>query len=158
MRNAAAEAVRVRPLAREDRAAWEPLWAGYNDFYERSLPPEVIETGWARFFDPAEPVHAALAERGGRVVGLVHYLFHRSTSAIEPVCYLQDLFTDPAERGRGVGRALIYHVYDAARAAGSSRVYWHTQDRNFTAMKLYDRVADRSGLVRYCREMGAPSP
>jgi GNAT superfamily N-acetyltransferase len=145
----------VRPLARDDRAAWERLWAGYNAFYERSLPPETIETGWLRFFDPGEPVHAAVAEKEGRIVGLVHYLFHRSTSAIEPVCYLHDLFTDPAARGGGVGRALILHVYEAAAAAGCTRVYWHTGGSNFVAMKLYDQVAERSGFVRYVHDLPA---
>ena len=87
------------------------LWDGYNAFYERSGPtalaPEITAMTWSRFFDAYEPVHALVAERGGKLLGLTHYLFHRSTTAIEPNCYLQDLFTDPAARVKGVGRALI---------------------------------------------------
>jgi GNAT superfamily N-acetyltransferase len=83
------------------------------------------------------------------LLGLTHYLFHRSTTAIEPVCYLQDLFTSNAARGRGIGRALINRVYEQARLAGSSRVYWQTHQTNLTAMQLYDKVAERSGFVVY---------
>ena len=104
---------------------------------------------WARFFDAYEPVHGLVAQSDGRLVGLTHYLFHRSTTAIEPLCYLQDLFTNEAARGSGVGRALIEAVYDRARLAGSPRVYWQTQETNHTAMLLYDKVAERSGFIVY---------
>jgi GNAT superfamily N-acetyltransferase len=104
---------------------------------------------WARFFDHYEPVHALVAESGGELLGLTHYLFHRSTTAIEPTCYLQDLFTNAAVRGKGVGRALINGVYEQAKLAGSSRVYWLTHETNATAMQLYDKVAERPGFVIY---------
>ena len=100
--------VLVRPIEERDRPAWAPLWDGYNAFYGRSgetaLAPEITETTWRRFFDPAEPVYGLVAEVEGRVVGLTHYLFHRSTTKIELTCYLQDLFTAQELRGRGVGR------------------------------------------------------
>jgi GNAT superfamily N-acetyltransferase len=147
----------VRPIARGDREAWQPLWDGYNAFYGRSGPtalaPEITETTWARFFDEAEPVHALVAERDGRLVGIVHYLFHRSTTMIGLNCYLQDLFTDADARGGGVGRALIEAVYERARAAGSTRVYWHTHETNKTAMRLYDQVATNGGFVVYSATM-----
>jgi GNAT superfamily N-acetyltransferase len=143
----------VRPVERTDFAEWLPLWDGYNEFYGRSgptaLPREVTEMTWARFFDGYEPVHALVAAREERLVGLVHYLYHRSTTMMSPTCYLQDLFTLASERGRGVGRALIEAVYERARAAGAGRVYWQTHETNQTAMKLYDQVAERSGFVVY---------
>lgn len=145
--------IRVRPLEQSDRAAWAPLWDGYNAFYGRSgptaLPPAITETTWRRFFDVYEPVHALVAEREGQLIGLVHYLFHRSTTLIGPTCYLQDLFTDESCRGQGVGRALIEAVYDRAREGGAERVYWLTQQGNVTARRLYDKVADESGFVVY---------
>jgi GNAT superfamily N-acetyltransferase len=98
-------------------------------------------------------VHALVAEEDGHLVGLAHFLFHRSTTTVEPVCYLQDLFADPAQRGKGVGRALIEGVYAAARAAGSTRVYWHTHESNATAMRLYDQVASHSGFVVYRKDI-----
>ncbi|WP_298254783.1 GNAT family N-acetyltransferase [Bradyrhizobium sp.] len=143
----------VRSAARSDYEQWLPLWDGYNAFYGRSgstaLSLDITRMTWARFFDAYEPVHALIAESGGRLVGLAHYLFHRSTTAIEPVCYLQDLFTDASARGRGVGGALISEVYERARLAGTPRVYWQTHQTNHTAQALYDKLAERSGFIVY---------
>ena len=143
----------IRSLAREDYDQWLPLWDGYNAFYGRAgdtaLAPEITRTTWARFFDAYEPVHALVAEADGALLGLTHYLFHRSTTTIEPSCYLQDLFTAEAARGHGVGRALIEGVYERARAAGCSRVYWLTQETNQVARTLYDKVADRPDFLIY---------
>src|SRR5215475_10368154 len=149
-------ALTVRSVRRSDFDQWLPLWEGYNAFYGRSgataLAAEITHTTWARFFDGHEPMHALVAESEGRLVGLAHYLFHRSTIMLAPTCYLQDLFTDATQRGRGVGRALIGAVYDRARAAGTRRVYWHTQETNRTARKLYDQVAENSGFIVYRRQ------
>jgi GNAT superfamily N-acetyltransferase len=145
--------ISVRLVVRQDYEQWLPLWNGYNAFYGRSgataLSPEITRMTWARFFDAYEPVHGLVAESDGQLLGLTHYLFHRSTTAIEPVCYLQDLFTSNAARGRGIGRALINRVYEQAQLAGSSRVYWQTHQTNLTAMQLYDKVAEHSGFVVY---------
>ncbi|HYB10024.1 MAG TPA: GNAT family N-acetyltransferase [Alphaproteobacteria bacterium] len=143
----------IRPIAHTDFAEWLPLWDGYNEFYGRSgktaLAKEITQMTWARFFDAYEPVHALVAESGGRLLGLTHYLFHRSTIMLGPTCYLQDLFTSKEARGKGVGRALIEGVYERARIAGSKVVYWQTHETNLTAMQLYDKVAARSGFVVY---------
>lgn len=143
----------IRPVIRRDYDQWLPLWEGYNAFYGRqgatALPAEITAMTWARFFDGYEPMHALVAESEGRLLGLVHYIFHRTTIALGPNCYLQDLFTTEAARGKGVGRALIEAVYAAATEAGSSRVYWLTHETNHTAMQLYDKVADLSGFVVY---------
>ena len=143
----------IRSVTRQDYEQWLPLWDGYNAFYGRSgetaLAPEITKMTWARFFNSYEPVHALVAERGGRLLGLTHYLFHRSTTAMELVCYLQDLFTSEDARGKGVGRALINGVYEQAARAKSSRVYWQTHETNLTAQELYNKVADRSGFIVY---------
>jgi GNAT superfamily N-acetyltransferase len=143
----------IRVVTRQDYDQWRPLWEGYNAFYGRlgatALPLEITRTTWERFFDAYEPVHALVAESDGRLLGMTHYLFHRSTIAIGPVCYLQDLFTTETSRGKGVGRALIKEVYERARLAGSSRVYWQTHETNLTAMQLYNKLAERSGFVVY---------
>jgi GNAT superfamily N-acetyltransferase len=143
----------VRLVARADYDQWLPLWDDYNAFYGRSGPtalaPEITAMTWARLFAAYEPVHGLVAESRGQLLGLTHYLFHRSTTAIEPLCYLQDLFTLEAARGKGVGRALINEVYQQARRAGSPRVYWQTHQTNLTARRLYDKLADDSGFVIY---------
>ncbi len=143
----------IRPVARKDYEQWLLLWEGYNAFYGRSgataLSPEITRTTWARFFDSYEPVHALVAEHDERILGLAHYIFHRSTTALGPTCYLQDLFTSEAARGKGVGRALINGVYERAQLAGSPRVYWQTHETNSTARQFYDKVAENSGFVVY---------
>jgi GNAT superfamily N-acetyltransferase len=140
----------IRPIEAGDRGAWTGLWAAYLEFYGASLPDTVFASTWARLLDPAEPVWGALAlDAEGTPVGLVHFLYHRSAWSIEDSCYLQDLFVSPAARGGGHGAALIEHVAVAAKAAGSSRLYWLTHEGNETARKLYDRVATRSGFIQY---------
>lgn len=147
----------VRPVETTDFDSWRVLWDGYNAFYgrkgETALREEITRTTWGRFFDAYEPIHALVAEQEGQLLGLVHYIFHRSTIAPTTNCYLQDLFTLESARGQGVGRALIEEVYRRAQVAGSSRVYWHTHETNATAMQLYDKVAEKSGFVVYRKTM-----
>jgi GNAT superfamily N-acetyltransferase len=148
--------LQVRPLERGDFAAWLPLWDGYNAFYGRlgdtALPEAITRTTWERFFDPAEPVFCLVAERDGQLLGLTHYLFHRSTTRIELVCYLQDLFTAEGARGQGVGGALIRGVYEAANSAGIRRVYWQTHETNAAGRMLYDKVAKHHGFIVYAHD------
>ncbi|MEW5835117.1 MAG: GNAT family N-acetyltransferase [Pseudomonadota bacterium] len=147
----------IRPVAAADYEQWRPLWDGYNAFYgregETALPDAITACTWERFFDPTEPVFALVAELDGKVVGLAHYLFHRSTTRIEPVCYLQDLFTRIDLRGRGVGRRLIDAVYEGAVEAGARRVYWQTQVGNAAGRALYDKVARHLGFIVYTHEV-----
>ncbi len=143
----------VRAVVATDLEAWRPLWDGYNEFYERTgvneLPEEVTATTWARFLDPDEPMFALVAEDAGQIVGIVHYLFHRSTSRIDLVCYLQDLFVLPSERGKGIGRALIEAVSSAAQADGVDSVYWQTHETNTAGRRLYESVATNEGFIVY---------
>ena len=147
----------IRPVRKDDFPAWLKLWEGYNAFYGRSgetaLPSEVTRMTWSRFFDVYEPVHALVAEENGVLLGLVNFLYHRSTTDIAPICYLQDLFTAPEARGKGVGRALILRVYEHAKSSGAPEVYWQTHETNAAAMKLYDKVAAKSGFLVYSRSI-----
>lgn len=143
----------IRAAAPSDFDQWLALWEGYQRFYQVQIAPEVTQRTWARLLDPAEPMACAVAADGQRLVGIVHYIFHRSTWTEGDYCYLQDLFVDAAVRRGGHGRRLIEHVYDAARSHGASRVYWLTHETNADAMKLYDQVAQRSGFIQYRRTM-----
>ncbi len=142
----------IRSASPLDYEQWLPLWEGYNTFYRRKVAMEVTRMTWSRFFDAYEPMHAVVAERDGKLLGLVHYLFHRNTAMLGPTCYLQDLYTVSEVRGQGIGRALIEAVYERAQAAGSPRVYWMTQESNTVARKLYDKVAEQSGFIQYRRQ------
>ena len=149
--------VTVRPVRASDYAAWRPLWDGYNAFYgregETALPESITAKTWERFLDPAEPVNALVAVSREQIAGLAHYLFHRSTTRLTDVCYLQDLFTLPSMRGLGVARQLVETVYDIARGQAATRVYWQTQAANETARLLYDKLAKHSGFIVYAHEM-----
>jgi GNAT superfamily N-acetyltransferase len=147
----------VRPLAAEDRHAWKMLWDGYNAFYgrhgETALPEDITNVTWGRFFDGYEPMYAVVAEQEGKLVGLAHFLLHRSTTQLKPNCYLQDVFTTEGARGKGVARALIEDVYKRAAALGAARVYWQTHETNTTAMFLYDKIAAKSGFLVYTKPL-----
>lgn len=149
--------VTVRGVVDADFDRWLPLWDSYNRFYGRSgptaLPTAITRTTWSRFLDDDEPVHAMVAESQGTLLGLAHYLFHRSTTRVEPTCYLQDLYVDEAARGLGVGAALIDAAHERARDAGAARLYWQTHETNAVARALYDKVADRTGFIVYARAM-----
>jgi GNAT superfamily N-acetyltransferase len=148
--------ITVHPVRDTDYPAWLPLWSGYNAFYGRegstALDPEITATTWRRFLDPQEPMHALVAQTQEGLVGLAHHLHHRSTTRIELVCYLQDLFTAPEARGQGVGRALIEAVYQAAQRSGIKRVYWHTHHTNTAGRLLYDKVAKHHGFLVYTQD------
>lgn len=143
----------IRPLEHADREAWDRLWAGYQAFYKVSIPPEVSDIAFGRLLDPGEPMHCALAVVNGQAVGLVHFIYHRSTWTSGDYVYLQDLFVEDSHRGLGLGRSLIEHVYAAAAIAGASRVHWLTHETNISAMALYDHVASRSGFVQYRKQL-----
>lgn len=149
--------IQIRPVHPSDFQQWKPLWDGYNAFYRRegatALPDAITQMTWSRFFDAYEPMHGLVADAEGELLGLAHFLFHRSTISIAPTCYLQDLFTLESARRKGIGRALIQQVYARAKQAGSSRVYWLTHESNETAMKLYDNVAEKSGFVVYRKSL-----
>ncbi|GAA4673192.1 GNAT family N-acetyltransferase [Phytohabitans rumicis] len=139
--------ISVGPLQPGDRAGWEDLFGGYNAFYGRTWPADRYEQAWQEFQQGGR-IHALGARLDGRLVGIVHFLVHASTTSSD-VCYLQDLFTAPEARGRGVARALIEATGAWARDQGCARVYWHTKEDNHVARGLYDRVAENRGFIQY---------
>ena len=141
--------INIRMAQATDFDPWLVLWKAYQIFYKTNIPEETTAITWSRFHNPSEPMHCAVAELHGKVIGMVHYIEHRSCWTSGDYMYLQDLFVELPMRGRGVGRALIVHVYERAAASGASRVWWLTHESNKDAMFLYDRIADKSGFVQY---------
>jgi GNAT superfamily N-acetyltransferase len=148
-----AMSVSIRAAVPADRTAFESLWQGYNAFYREAVPAAVTETTWQRWLDPHSAMHLLVAEREGCLVAFAAYLFHPSSWAIGPYCYLEDLFTAEPARGTGAGRALIVAVSDAARAAGAERLYWVTHHSNAEAQVLYNKVAKNTGFIQYQRPL-----
>ncbi|SDB91799.1 GNAT family N-acetyltransferase [Paraburkholderia lycopersici] len=141
-------ALLIRDVTPADRDAWFRLWAAYNAFYEASVAPQVSERTWQRMLDENAPLFGRVAEVEGRVVGFCLCVLHEGTWVETPICYLEDLFVDPAYRGRGIGRRLIEDLIALARSRGWSRLYWHTRESN-PARKLYDEFATADDFVRY---------
>jgi GNAT superfamily N-acetyltransferase len=141
--------IAIRPVAEDEREAWNPLWASYLAFYKSALTREISDLTWHRFHDPDEQIFALGGYLDDELMGIAHYLFHRSTWAPHRYCYLEDLFVAEGARGLGLGRALIEAVYARAQAANASRVYWLTHSTNAQARMLYDKVADNLGFIQY---------
>ena len=142
-------AVIIRPISLEQRSQWERLWQSYLEFYGTLQSPQETEVTWTRLHAPNEPMFALGAQTQAGLVGIVHYLFHRSFWTTKDYCYLQDLFVAETARGLGIGRALIETVAENALEAGAGRVYWLTQEDNHTARALYEKVASRTGFIQY---------
>jgi GNAT superfamily N-acetyltransferase len=147
-------ALTIRPLTAADRAGWDPLWQGYLTFYKASIASDISDVTFARLTGGGEPMGGFVAERDGVLIGLVHWVIHRTTWNSRDICYLQDLFTTPEARGTGAGRALIEAVRQMAQARGCFRVYWQTHESNAQAQALYDKVADKSGFIVYRQPLG----
>jgi len=147
--------VTIRPLAAADEAEWRILWTAYLHFYETDVSDAVKRETFRRNLSPEHPDQNALVAEApdGRLLGLVHFIYHAHNWRLERVCYLQDLFTAEAARGRGVGAALIEAVYAAADAAGAPYVYWTTQEFNATARSLYDQIGELTPFIKYQRRM-----
>lgn len=147
--------VTIRPITAADQASWQPMYEAYQAFYDRhGLPQSFYDTAFRRLTSGnPDDFHGLVAEEDGRLLALTHYVFHPHMWRPEGVCYLQDLFTAPEARGKGVGRALIEGVYAAADARGAPAVYWLTQEFNYAGRMLYDRVATRTPFIRYNRPL-----
>ncbi|MEM8647550.1 MAG: GNAT family N-acetyltransferase [Pseudomonadota bacterium] len=144
--------VTVRDVKPEDRAKWDQLWEGYLVFYEQELTKDVTDATWDRLLsDDPSTVCLIAADENDQPVGFAHLVLHPSTWAIEPYCYLEDLFVDPDVRASGIGRALINEIYRRADANGWPYVYWKTQETNYRARFLYDQMAERETYMVYGR-------
>lgn len=141
--------VTIESAEQKDYASWLPLWINYQTFYRTKISDEVTKLTWERFLTPNEPVYCAVAKYDGKIVGLVHYLFHRSTWAESNYCYLEDLFVSEEVRGQHIGKQLIEYVQQQAKKHHASRLYWHAHETNLRGQRLYDWVAQKSGMIEY---------
>ena len=141
--------IQVVPIQQQDYSQWIKYWLAYQDFYKVVLSSTTTQMTWQRFFDADEPVYCAVAKQGEHVLGLVHYVIHRSTWAVQNFCYLEDLYVSPNVRGQHIGKRLIEYVQQQATIQHCARLYWHTQETNQTAQKLYNWIAEKPGIIEY---------
>ncbi len=147
--------ISIRPITPQDRARWQALWHSYLAFYNTDVAPEVYASTFARYCNPDfMEMRGWMAWDGDVAVGLVHSIAHLHGWRLEPTTYLQDLFTAPAARGKGVAKALIDAVYADADAQGRPTVYWLTQTGNDQARALYDKIALPTDFMIYRRKLG----
>ena len=141
--------IKIRSAQKRDEQAWKALWAEYNAFYRVDIPQRVTNRTWARLLDKSAPLFCRIAEADGVVVGFANAVLHEGTWARRPICYLEDLYVAAAARNRGVGTALIEDLIRLGRVRKWDRIYWHTNETNTTARRVYDRVIKADGFVRY---------
>jgi GNAT superfamily N-acetyltransferase len=139
----------IRDARPGDEARWRELWAAYIEFYGVSIAPDITDLTWRRIFDPASAIFMRVAEVDGAMMGFALCLTHEGTWIRSPDCYLEDLFLDAAARGKGVGKALLDDLVTLCKQNGWARLYWHTEETNATARKLYDRYVRNDGHIRY---------
>ncbi|SFD16785.1 GNAT family N-acetyltransferase [Pragia fontium] len=141
--------ISVNLVQEDDYPQWLPYWLSYQKFYQVQLPEETTLAAWKRFFDADIPMYCAVAKEGQKILGFVHYVFHGSTWAVNDFCYLEDLFVAPEARGKHIGKRLIEYVKQQALARQCARLYWHTQESNLNAHRLYDWVGEKPGVIEY---------
>lgn len=141
--------ITITPVQQQDYQQWIEYWLAYQNFYKVQLSNTITATTWQRFFDKAEPIYCAVAKQGEQVLGFVHYVIHRSTWTEKNFCYLEDLYVSTNMRGQQIGKRLIEYVQQQAITLQCGRLYWHTQEINHTAQKLYDWVAEKPGVIEY---------
>jgi GNAT superfamily N-acetyltransferase len=147
------EAPTLRPATPADVDTIFALVRGLAD-YER-LAHEV--TGSAErlrehLFGPRPCAEVVLADVGGQSVGFALFFQTYSTFLTAPGLYLEDLFVEPAHRGRGVGTALLRRVAALAVERGCGRLEWAVLEWNTPAIEFYvQRGARMLSDWRTCR-------
>ncbi|MBC7479846.1 MAG: GNAT family N-acetyltransferase [Pseudorhodobacter sp.] len=141
--------MKIRDTTSDDHAAWLHLWQGFLAFHDTDLAPAITAHTWARLIDPANPMQMRLAEGDGRVVGFAIHQHHPSTWVLGDDCYLEDLYVEPDQRGKGIGRALMEDLQQLAKSKGWNRLYWHSDGDNVAARRLYDSFTLADGFIRY---------
>jgi GNAT superfamily N-acetyltransferase len=147
--------MQLRKIVEQDYEGWLQLWQGYQAFYKVNLSPDLSQLTFSRLLDDREEMGGFVIERDQELIGLVHYIFHRSTWTEGNYCYLQDLFVKHENRSKGLGKQLIEVVYMEAEKQNCSRVYWLTHETNYPARILYDQLADNIGFIQYRKNLGA---
>ncbi len=141
----------VRSLEMKDFGAWLPLWNGNN---QGVINEKVTTETWARICDDKSPVHGLGAFEGAEMKGLVHYVLHPTTGALEPVCYMQDLYVDPAHRKKGIGRTLVEELAKIGKKKNWTRLYWMAESKNEAAQRLYESMGIKLDFTLHIMPLG----
>lgn len=149
---AAPHDVVVRPVEAADADAWSELYAGYRTFYRQEPDDAAVARAWAWVAGREHGLSGLVAVDASdpsHLLGLANVRRFARPSSGSLGLYLDDLFTAPAARRRGVGTALLAAVARVAADEGASVVRWITAQDNATARSLYDTVAAATPWVTY---------
>lgn len=146
----------LRPAARADLPAIVGLIGELAEFEKLShlveVRPDTLEP---HLFGPRPVAEAVVAEVGGQVVGFALFFTNFSTFLARPGLYLEDLYVQPAHRGRGLGKALLEHLGALAVERGCGRFEWSVLDWNANAIAFYEKMgATVMPDWRICRVTG----
>lgn len=141
----------IRPARPSDEAVFLDMW---RDFVS-TAPGEpgnhgMGETNWQRIMDTSHALQCIVAlDDEEELAGFTLYLPLPFTWSTGDACYLQDIYVRPQSRGRGSAQAMIEHLRQIGLEEGWFKIFWMTQADNFTAQRLYDKVAKRMDYLRY---------
>jgi ribosomal protein S18 acetylase RimI-like enzyme len=141
----------IRPLQPEDFPDWFPLWDG-NNLGQRN--EQITASTWSRLTDPQSPVHGLCAVKGKQIIGLVHYILHPTTGALEPICYMQDLYVDPAHRGTGIAKQLVKALALEGKKQKWARIYWLADSKNEAVQGLYKHIGSKLDFTLHILPIG----
>jgi GNAT superfamily N-acetyltransferase len=139
----------LRPVRADDHPRWDELYTGYCDFYRVPTTVEKRRRVFEWLLDETQVLEGVVAEREGVVIALAHYREMPRPLHGAMMGFLDDLFVDPAARGGKVGEAIFAHLEEICRARGWSVMRWLTQDHNYRARTLYDRIGAKTALNLY---------
>lgn len=141
--------ITIGPPEQADKPAWRVLFEGYATFYKRPMNDAISDTVWGWLHDPAHPLEALIARDGGKPIGLAHFRPMPRPLTGTTAGFLDDLFVDPAYRGRKIADQLIDAMAATARTRGWTVIRWLTADDNYRARGVYDRKATRTWWITY---------
>ena len=100
--------------------------------------PQAMEP---HLFGPRPAAEALVAEAdGGAIVAFALFFTNFSTFLAKPGLYLEDLYVQPAWRGRGLGKGALQWLGALALERGCGRFEWSVLDWNRQAIDFYERM------------------
>ena len=130
--------ITLRPAQPTDSAQILAFIQGLAEYEREPAAVEATEAHLMRTLFADNPrVFGVMAELDGTPAGFAVYFYNYSTWLGRHGLYLEDLYVDPALRGRGVGLALLRHLARIAVAEGCGRFEWMVLDWNEPAIEFY---------------------
>ena len=134
----------IREIHSKDKKQWEKLYKGYAVFYKVEMNNQILRTVWNWLNDKNHELKGIGYEIDGKIVGLAHYRKLLSPLKGKYIGYLDDIFVDPEYRGQKIGKKLLNKIKEISKANDWNLVRWQTDEDNFTAKKLYEKVATKT--------------